>query len=105
NECDIEFAARELCTKCRWMIEHDIGWPTVNKRPRVEIFNAANSQRLSIRHSSGAGKLRFRARVARCRFFLCAVEMPVITVALNRDPASFANGVLQRSDALLLRRG
>ncbi len=31
--------------------------------------------------------------------------MPVITVALDRNPSSLANGVLQRSDALLLRRG
>src|SRR5260370_41150973 len=31
--------------------------------------------------------------------------MPVITVALDRNSSSLANGVLQRSDALLLRRG
>ena len=31
--------------------------------------------------------------------------MPVITVALDRNSSSLANGVLQRSDALLLRCG
>ena len=34
-----------------------------------------------------------------------AVEMPVITVALSWNSAGFANGVLERSDRLLLRRG
>ena len=31
--------------------------------------------------------------------------MPVMTVALNRLAASFANGVFKRGDCLLLRRG
>src|SRR6266705_4118554 len=31
--------------------------------------------------------------------------MPVITVALDRNSSRFANGMLKRSDALLLRRG
>src|SRR5437763_15717895 len=87
------------------MIEHNVGWPTVNQRTSVEIFDAANSQRFLIWHSSGAGELRFRARLVRCRSWLRAIEMAVVTVALDRDPTGFANGVLQCRDALLLRRG
>ena len=32
-------------------------------------------------------------------------NMPVMTVALDRLTASFANGVFKRGDSLLLRRG
>src|ERR1700731_541175 len=84
------------------MIESKIRRPAMNQGPRVEIFNAANSQRLLILHSLGAGELRFRPRPARCRSLLRAIEMPVIAVALDRNASGLANGMLQRGDALLL---
>jgi len=87
------------------MIEHNIRWPAVNQGTRVEILNAANSQRLLILHSLGAGQLRFRPQPARCRSLLRAIEMPVIAVALDGNASSLANSMLQRGDALLLWRG
>src|SRR5260370_4402965 len=84
------------------MIESNIPRPAVNQGTGVEIFNAANSQRLLILHSLGAGELRFRPRPARCRCRLRASEMPVIAVALDRNASGLENGMLQRGDALLL---
>src|ERR1700730_4178026 len=84
------------------MIESNIPRPAVNQRTRVEIFDAANSQRLSILHLLSAGKLGFRTRPG--RRFVFAVEMPIETVSLDRNPPSFANRVLEGGDGLLLRR-
>src|SRR5258708_2162143 len=86
------------------MIKHNIRWPAMNQGTGVEILNAANSQRLSFLPSLVVGELRFRARPVRCRSLLSAVEMPVITVPLDRNSPSLANGMFERGDALLLRR-
>src|SRR5260370_12032606 len=59
---------------------------------------------MSTLHSLGAGEFCFRMRPARRRSLLRAVEMLVITVALDRNSLSLANGMFERSDALLLRR-
>src|SRR5947208_15043715 len=59
---------------------------------------------MPILHSLGAGEFCFRTRPARCRSLLRAVEMLVITVALDRNSLSLTNGMFKHSDALLLRR-
>src|SRR5205085_11573636 len=105
NERDVQFAARELRAKRRGVIEHDDAGPSMNQGTRVEIFNAANTKRLSILHSSGAGQLGFGARLRRCRSFVLTVEMAIATVALDWNASGFADGVFESSDRLLLRRG
>jgi hypothetical protein len=56
----------------------------------------------------GRDHLRARKLCRRCRR-VCLIRsvrnMPVMTVALDRLAASFANGVFKRGDSLLLRRG
>src|SRR5262249_35682599 len=87
------------------MIENNIAVRTMDQRTRVKIFDATNSKRLSILHSSGAGKFRFRSRIGRCRSLRCAVEMSVTAVALDGHAASLANSMFERGDGLLLWRG
>ena len=91
------------------MIQDHIALPTEDERARVEIFNAADAEidrlaRVSPDHS-GASELGFRRSIRRCRSVFAVVEMPIITVALNRNPSRFTNGVFERGNRLLLRRG
>ena len=46
NKGDIEFAALEFSTQCSWMIEINSSVPSVNQRACIEIFDAANPERL-----------------------------------------------------------
>src|SRR5947208_8636378 len=49
DEGDVQVALRELCTKCCRMVENDAPRPAVNERPRVQILNAADAQRIERR--------------------------------------------------------
>src|SRR4051812_15304013 len=54
-------------------------------------------------------KMLSARKLGRRRRRVCLIQprrnMPVMTVALDRLAASFANGVFKRGDSLLLRRG
>ena len=54
DERYIQFAGREFAGERRGMIEIYRSAPVVNERTRVEIFNAAESQRVHAQTSSGS---------------------------------------------------
>ena len=86
------------------MIENNFARPTAYQRPRIEIANATNMERLRLLHSLGASELGFRRR-------LCSLQtsvrrdVPVVAVTLHGLPASLTNCMFEGSGSLLLRRG
>ena len=96
NESDIEFTRAEPPAKRRWMIELDRPRPAMDKRPGIEIFNAADAQSALRANELGLGRVRSAV--------FSSFDRAVKTIALDRDSAGFADGMFQRRDRLFLRR-
>src|ERR1700674_5259640 len=103
DERDLQRAARQFVAQLAGMIEDNFAFPSLNERTGVEILYATDPERLGSSHALSANELRLDGR-RRSRHDRVPWQVPIITVALDRFAAGFANHVLERRDRLFLRR-